>query len=410
MKLLRFKYLQVFVICLLLTVLSGCAVHIVTPGRTEPFLPSEGDVLVRIGPEYFPEFSDDYSMSSLKDGISQSLKYLGKLKESNTVRYAKDVYTVRELKESLSFFLKLVNEANGDFNALNRQIKDNFAIYTAAGADGRGSVFFTGYYMPKLKGSRVKTDRFQYPLYSVPHDKITAELGSFKEHLKGEIIVGRIIGTKLLPYYTNAEIMGGVLGGRGLELFWVDDKVDLFFLQVQGSGVIELTNGASVNVGYGASNGHTYKSIGKLLADEGKIPLKDVTAQSIRKYLKEHPEETDRIISYNPSYVFFKETKDAAVGAAGMPLVAGRNLAVDKSVFPLGSLVFVSSSRAEFSSDGEVKTVVPLTRFALCMDTGGAIKGPGRADFFWGSGKEAESQAGVMKSHGRMFFIVKKKN
>ncbi|MEO5357086.1 MAG: MltA domain-containing protein [Nitrospirae bacterium YQR-1] len=409
MKLLKFKYKPVILSCLFLTALFGCVVTMRPPYEGPPQFPVEGDALMRLGPERFPGFSDDYSMQSLKEAITRSIKYLSKLNENDTVRYARDVYTIRELKESLSYFLTLINETEGDFNLLNRRIKEHFAVYAATGSDAGGSIFFTGYYLPALKGSKVKTARYRYPLYATPPDRITAELSSFKEHFKGETIVGRVIGTKMLPYYTNGEIMKGALEGRGLELFWVDDKVDLFFLQVQGSGIIEFEDGKSVNVGYSGGNGHAYKSIGKLLADEGKIPLSEVTAQAIKKYLREHPEETDRVISYNPSYVFFKESKEPAVGAAAMPLVAGRNIAVDKSVFPLGSLVFVSSYKAQFSSDGKTATAVPLMRFALCMDTGGAIKGPGRADFFWGGGKEAEAQAGVMKDHGIMYVIVKKK-
>ncbi len=183
----------------------------------------------------------------------------------------------------------------------------------------------------------------------------------------------------------------------------------MFFLHIQGSGIVKMKNGEEMYVGYDSSNGHVYRSIGKLLLDEGKLNKEEISMQSIKKYLKENPGEIDRVLLYNPSYVFFKEKKDIAIGYVGVPLIDARAIATDTRLFPQGALAFVEASKPEVVEKGEIKQWVKFSRFVLNQDTGGAIKGPGRVDFFWGKGEYAEIAAGHMKHQGRLYFLVKKK-
>ncbi|MBF0517785.1 MAG: MltA domain-containing protein, partial [Nitrospirae bacterium] len=197
--------------------------------------------------------------------------------------------------------------------------------------------------------------------------------------------------------------------GRGLELAWVDNRVDLFFLHVQGSGTLRLEDGSLINVTYAGANGHKYRPAGRVLVDDNKLQLSEISLKTIKKYLAQHPEDVDKALFYNPSYVFFRESKESAIGSTGVPLVDGRAIATDKKLFPQGALVFVQTKKSEFSEEQTISGQSPLTRFALNQDTGGAIIGPGHADFFWGSGSVAELQAGYMKYDGMLYFIVKKR-
>ncbi|MBF0486543.1 MAG: MltA domain-containing protein [Nitrospirae bacterium] len=339
----------------------------------------------------YPEFGDDTSVESLKDAIKRNLKYLDALKADYVFRYGDDSYTAREIRDSLVYFMSVLDASRGDSHMLNKTIREEFTIYEAAGSDGLGKVYYTGYYVPVLYGSRTKGGRYIYPLYALPKDLVKTD------------------GGRVVPYYTHEEIYRGALAGRGLELLWVDNRVDLFFLQVQGSGTIRFEDGGEINVTYAGSNGRPYRPAGKILVDENKIPLPQMSLVAIKKYLAEHPEDVDRVLFSNPSYVFFRESKESAIGSTGVPLVDGRAIATDKKIFPQGALVYVSTKKSEFRDDESVTGQSPLTRFALNQDTGGAIIGPGRADFFWGRGRTAELQAGYMKYNGTLYFIVKKR-
>ncbi|MCI4626999.1 MAG: MltA domain-containing protein, partial [Candidatus Magnetoovum sp. WYHC-5] len=269
-------------------------------------------------------------------------------------------------------------------------------------------VLFTGYYVPILNGSLVKSDKYPYPLYTLPNDMITLNLGDFKESLKGERIVVRVENNKIKPYYSRMEIDAGAIDGRGLELLWVEDKVEIFFLQIQGSGIIRLEDGKEIYVGYAGTNGKPYKAIGEILIKEGKISADDISMQSIRAYLKTHPAEMDRLMNSNASYVFFTKTDSVAVGAMGQPLVGGRSIATDKEIFPQGVLAYIDTKKPLVAKDGSISQWQQCTRFVLNQDTGGAIKGAARVDVFWGRGAYAETAAGYMKDRGTLYFLVKK--
>ena len=278
-----------------------------------------------------------------------------------------------------------------------------FTPYQLFNPDGTDQGTITGYYEPLLKGSRVKTRRFRYPLYGVPDDLLTIDLGDVYPQLKGMRLRGRLDGNRVVPYYDRAAIDAGVPTLKKHVLFWVDDPVALFFLQIQGSGRIQLPDGSTVKVGYADQNGQPYVSVGRKLVEAGAFPLEEASMQRIKEWASKHPRKLDAMLEQDPSFVFFRELPDgiaAPIGALGIPLTSKYSLAVDTSTIPLGAPVFLSTTEPE--------TTTPLNRLMLAQDTGGAIRGAIRADFFWGYGEDAAELAGRMKQQGRMWVLLPK--
>jgi membrane-bound lytic murein transglycosylase A len=275
-----------------------------------------------------------------------------------------------------------------------------FAV--SAGDDPEG--LFTGYYEPLLQGSRKRTDRYRVPLYVRPPDLVMVDLGDFREELKGQRIAGRVEEGDLVPYPDRQAIKEGALSGRDLELVWVDDPVDAFFLQIQGSGRVRLDDGSEMRVGYAAQNGHPYFAIGKDLVERGALTREEVSMQSIRRWLEQNPDLADDVMARNASYVFFEELKgEGPLGAQGVALTPGRSLAVDLKHWTLGTPVWLDT-RAP--SPREAEPDRPLRRLMIAQDTGGAIRGVVRGDVFWGHGEEAAEVAGRMKHPGRMWVLL----
>jgi membrane-bound lytic murein transglycosylase A len=211
---------------------------------------------------------------------------------------------------------------------------------------------------------------------------------------------GRLQGNKVVPYYTRAEIERGEAAMHGREILWVDDAVELFFLQVQGSGRVKLPGGEIVRIGFAEHNGHPYKSIGRVLVERGELPQDKASMQGIKQWGKQNPDLLPLLLQQNPAYVFFREMPSSSpgpVGALGVALTPGRSIAVDSSVMPLGTPVFLSSTWP--------LSARPLNRLVIAQDTGSAIKGAVRADFFWGFGDEAGQIAGRMRQSGRMWVL-----
>ena len=266
-----------------------------------------------------------------------------------------------------------------DNSALHAFFEQDFTPYQVYNPDGTSQGLFTGYYEPKLYGSRVKTARFRYPLYGVPDDLLTIDLGDAYPQLKDMRLRGRLQGNRVVPYYNRSEIDSGKAPLHGHELFWVDNAVDLFFLQIQGSGRIELPDGSIVKVGYADQNGYPYTSIGKKLVEMGGIKLENASMQGIKQWAEQHPDQMDSLLEQNSSYVFFRELPNdlpAPLGALGVPLTDQYSLAVDARTIPLGAPVFISTTYPN--------TEQPLNRLMLAQDTGGAIKGAVRGDFYLG--------------------------
>lgn len=268
-----------------------------------------------------------------------------------------------------------------------------------AGNNGASDGLFTGYYEPLLHGARQEGGRYRTPILKRPPDLVMVDLGRFRPAWHGERIAGRVIAGNLVPYPSRAEIEHGALDAKRLALFWVDDPVDAFFLQVQGSGRIELPNGSRVQLGYDGQNGQPYVAIGKVLVERGALAQDAVSLQSIRAWIKAHPDQATALMDENPSYVFFREQAgDGPIGSEGVVLTAGRSLAVDRGFIPLGAPVYL-----DVDNNGTT-----LRRLMVAQDTGGAINGPVRGDVFWGFGAEAEAQAGKMRAEGRYFLLLPK--
>jgi membrane-bound lytic murein transglycosylase A len=280
-----------------------------------------------------------------------------------------------------------------------------FTPWRVVNADGSDSGLVTGYYEPVLNGARKRGGAFQTPLYRAPANMLNIDLAGVYPELKGMRLRGRLVGGKVVPYYSRAELTASNLLA-GSELFWVDNAIDAFFLQVQGSGRIRLNGGSeTVRVAYADQNGHPYKSIGRYLVDKGEMSLDQASAQSIKAWYANNPQRQQELLNANPSMVFFKEEKlpDPNVGpkgAMGVPLTPQRSIAVDTQFVPLGVPVFLSTTQPNSEA--------PLQRLMMAQDTGGAIKSAVRADFFWGFGPEAGEKAGRMKQRGMMWVLLPK--
>jgi membrane-bound lytic murein transglycosylase A len=282
-------------------------------------------------------------------------------------------------------------------------IESAFDAWAIAAADGTEEGMITGYYEPVLAGSRTRTERFRVPVYGVPADLVAVDLESVYPELKGMRLRGRLEGNRLVPYRTRAEIENGG-GFRAAAIAWVEDPVELFFLQIQGSGQIALDSGARLRIGYAEQNGHPYRSIGRWLVERREMTLDQASMQGIKAWAAANPRKLREALDSNPSYVFFRELPGGSAGEArgpigtlGVPLTAGYSLAVDARTIPLGAPLFLATTYP--------LSAQPLERLMAAQDTGGAIRGAVRADFYWGSGAEAGTLAGRMRQRGRLWIL-----
>lgn len=387
----RFKRLRWRLFCSLLLILCGCAPRL----KTAPSLP----------PFNLESFRDDLDAESLRKAITQSRAYLSKLPPERVISEQPGRWTAGQALAALAALEPLL-ERWDCAPCVARGLRENFDLVPSSPEPQQTEVLFTGYYQPVIAGSPVPTEQYRYPLYRRPADLRAATLVSVLPEPKVETVYGRVVGEQFLPYYSRREIDGGgVLKGRSLELAWVKDPTDSFFLQIQGSGIIRFPDGQSLSVGYSAQNGRPYRSIGRLLIDNGKLSKEEMSMQRLRRYLAEHPRERDEILFHNESYVFFQTLRGDALGSIGVPVTAGRTLATDSRLFPKGALVLIQTQIPIIDETGQLQGWRPVTRFALNQDTGGAIRGAQRADLYFGTGDEAGGLAGYMNSPGRMFFL-----
>ena len=288
-----------------------------------------------------------------------------------------------------------------DAETVRRFFETRFTPYQLTNPDGSTTGLITGYYEPLLRGSRTPNATYRYPLYAPPDDLLVIDLAAIAPDIKHLRLRGRLEGRKVVPYYTRAEIEQGLAPVRGKEIVWVDDPIEAFFLQIQGSGRVQLEDGSLIRVGYADQNGHPYQSIGRVLVERGELPLQEASMQGIQRWARKHPHKLPELLNQNPSYVFFRELpaqEGGPLGALGVPLTPERSIAVDPRHVPLGAPVFLSTTRP--NSD------TPLKRLMVAQDTGGAIRGVVRADFFWGFGAEAGAQAGRMRQQGSMWVLL----
>jgi len=295
---------------------------------------------------------------------------------------------------------KALGEKPGQ-TAIRQFLESRLSPWVVRNPDGTSEGLITGYYEPLIKGSRTRSERFPWPIHGVPADMLTIDFGDVYPDLRNLRLRGRIVGNKVVPYWTRAELDGMQDRSPAPALLWAADPIDLFFLQVQGSGRVELPDGSSVRIGYADQNGHPYQSIGRWLVTQGELPLEKASMDGIKNWARVNPHRLAELLHSNPSYVFFREmpaTVGGPTGALGVPLTAGRSLAVDPRTIPLGAPVFLATTTP--NSDR------PLRRLMLAQDTGGAIKGAVRADFFWGFGAEAGTQAGKTRQQGQLWVLL----
>jgi membrane-bound lytic murein transglycosylase A len=286
--------------------------------------------------------------------------------------------------------------------------ESHFIPYRVSEADGRDVGRITGYYEPLLKGSRERTMQFTVPLYAPPDDLLTVDLADLYPELKDKRVRGRVDGRKVVPYWTRADIERDATPLSGKSLVYVADPVEAFYFEIQGSGRIEFADGTVLRLGYADQNGHPYRSIARVLIDRGDLPRERASMQGISAWAKAHPVETRALLDENPSYVFFREVPvpspgspeariDGPIGTLGVPLLAERTIAIDPRAIPLGAPVFLATTLP--------LSKTPLERLVMAQDTGGAIRGVVRADYFWGFGPEAGREAGRMLQDGRIWLL-----
>ena len=270
-----------------------------------------------------------------------------------------------------------------------------FARWFETAQVGDGKAFATGYYEPEIHGSRVRRSGYETPIYGVPGDLVEVDLGLFSTDLKGKRIRGRVEGTAFVPYFDRTAIEEGALAGRGLEIAWAADPVEMFFLQVQGSGRLRLPDGGVMRIGYAGQNGRDYTGIGRLMRDRGLVQPGQASMQGLMAWLRANPEQGRAIMRENKSFVFFRELTGAGpLGALGLPVTGQASVAADVRFVPLGAPVFLSMDRTDASG------------LWVAQDTGGAIKGTNRFDTFWGAGDEARAIAGGMSARGTAFLLL----
>jgi len=299
-----------------------------------PSLPREasrpGEALRKV--HFFsPPFTDDMDFESLAVAVERNLLYLERLPDDTVFFYGSSPFTCRQVMESQRALLDLLSREKRPSH-LNRKIRKLFFIYKATGRAGNSKVLFTGYFEPTFEAKLVRDSTFKYPIYRKPRDLIKIDLSRFREKFKGESIVGRLAGGTIVPYYTRLQIEAEkALEGKGLEIAWLKDPVDVAFLQIQGSGLLVLPGNRHMRVGYSGSNGHPYRSIGRYLIDNGLLEREKISMQSIRKFLATHPALVQKILNYNPSYVFFRVLERGPLGNIGVPLTPGRSIATSNA-------------------------------------------------------------------------------
>ena len=361
-----------------------------TDSRAEP-------TLTLLSANQIPPLVDDLDRRSLKTVLQQSLSALEQKPSSQAFSFGQKQVSVGRVRNSLDAFLALLNQP-GD---LALEVRRKFDLYRAT-----TPVLFTGYHEPELQGSFIPTERYRYPLYRRPTDLVKVDVSQFTTQLFPQDVYGRVANGGLVPYFSRAQIDGQrMLAPQHKELVWLDDPVERFFLHIQGSGKIRLPDGTWFRVGYAASNGWPYRSIGKMLLSQGKLQSGEASAQGIRHYLRQHPAEQDQILFHNRRYIFFRVVSAGPLGSLGVPLTPGRSIAIDPNWYPPGAVGFIRATQPHLKENGQVSWQ-PFSRFVALQDRGAAITGPGRADIYWGSGPQPE--AGLMAQRGELYIFLKK--
>lgn len=360
-----------------------------------------------------PAALDNFDRESLKRAAEQSLRYYESFPKEFKFSFGATDYTAKHLSETLRALIRLI-ESSPSPEDFSQALARDFLWYQSAGSDRKGTVRFSAYYEHTLPASLKQTSEYRYPLYGRPKDLVDVDLGEFNASWKGERISGRLVDGKLVPFFTREEInMDKTLAGKGLEIAWAKDPMDVWLLQVEGSGWLELPDQEKVRIRYAGNNGRPYKSVGSVLVENNIIPRDRMNRAVLLEYLQKHQDAKPWLLNRNERYVFFKlergpEASAGPHGSLGVALVAGRSIATDPALFPRGALAYFETQEPIFDEEGELRGYAPLGRLVLNQDEGGAIKGPARVDFFVGPGNEAERFAVNFWQNGKLYFLVKK--
>ncbi|MGH1378517.1 MAG: murein transglycosylase A [Alphaproteobacteria bacterium] len=347
-----------------------------------------------------PAWEDD-NLETFIPAFERSCSRISKVRSEKPFGVLKEAGTYGDWQRVCLLF----NQASdvSDTKLLREFFEDHFTPYQVS-ADDNPVGLFTGYYEASLKGSKIRKHPYTTPLHKRPDDLVMVQLGDFRDELKGNRIAGRVKNGRLKPYENRAQIVDGDWPHEDEVLMWVDSAVDAFFVQIQGSGLVQMSDGSVQRIGYAGQNGHLYYAIGRELIKIGALTKKNVSMQTIRAWLEDNPDRADEIMNTNKSYVFFRNiTGDGPIGAQGVALTGGRSLAVDRTLISYGVPLWVDLEKP-------TEEASPIQRLMVAQDTGGAITGPVRGDVFWGYGDIAEEMAGKMKSKGRYWALLPNQN
>nr|WP_320189762.1 MltA domain-containing protein [uncultured Desulfobacter sp.] len=363
--------------------------------------------LVKVSKSDLPEFSDALFLQDLRRSIDQSLVYYKRVPATRTYVYGPDVYTASHMILSLETFKHFI-ATRPSAKKLNRFIRETYTVYKSVGGVNK-DVLFTGYFEPTYPGSRTPGPEFPWPVYTMPDDLFQVDLSEFSQAYQGhKRLMARVDpkSRRVKPYYTRKQInRQSDFEQKAPPVVWLANRIDRFFLEIQGSGRVALPHGEIMRLHYAGVNGRKYSAVGKYLIDQNEVPKEKMSMQAIRKWLTTHPDRMDEVLFTNESFVFFKEGEGGPFGCINVAVTPVRSIATDTKLFPKGGLAFIQTALP--AAVGQPKEAWPrASLFVLNQDTGGAIKGPGRVDLFCGAGDWADYTAGHMVARGQLYFLV----
>lgn len=373
-----------------------------------------GSALRLVAEEDCPRFEESFkSKAGLIKAARKAIKYLETLPPARTIRVADRDYGPAQLIDGARTLIELAQKAKSadEFDAA---VREGFDVFQSAGLDGNGRVVFSSYYQPLLRASLKKTAAYPYPLYRRPKDLVEVDLAAFGKADGETSLLGRL--TKdgaVVPYYTRADIdRRKALAGKGLEIAWLKDRFDALDLHIQGSAILKFPDGKERLLKYAATNARAYNSVGLTLVKAGVFARDEITHDKLREYLRGNPDAESWILASNPRYVFFElaplPEDGEPFGATMQSLVPARAIAVDPAFLPLGGLYFFTTTSPQTDKDGRLLAMAENSRFAFGLDTGGAIKSPGRVDIYAGHGPQAAATARGQWADGKLYLLVKK--
>lgn len=364
--------------------------------------------LFKVDDRNLPSFQEK-DIDSLIAAWQRELPFLyDAIEKGDSLNWGKSTISPKRILRTGELLIKTIRQAKNE-KVLNQLIRERFEVYSSVGDDGRGSVLFTGYYTPLFKGSLIPLPQYPWPVYRRPPDLYSVDLGLFYPELKGKEIAFRIVNGKVKPYYTRREIVKEkVLANKGLEILWLKDRIERYFLMIQGSGKILLPEGKTIRLKYDCKNGRPYTSIGRLLIEKEGLDPRETSLEGIKRYFGQHPEKIDQYLFANESWVFFKVESDGPHGWTNAILTPRRSIATDKSIFPGGGVAYIIYDEPVVDSQGKLVALRKCARFVFDQDKGSAITGPGRVDIYIGEGDRAGQVAGKIYSRGRLYYLLAK--